>query len=448
MVEPGENIVVGVSGGVDSVVLLHILKQISNEIPLNLIVAHFNHCLRGEESDGDEQFVQQLAKKFNLQFKSERGDVRHLVEKEKMSVEMAARRLRHLFLAKTAKESGAKKVALAHHCDDQIELFFLRLLRGCGSAGLSGMRPVSPSPVDSEILLIRPFLKIWKRELLNYAQEKYLDYREDSTNATGEYIRNKIRNELIPLLKLEYQHSLEKIILREMEILDAERDYISTQAQEWLASKSVPFSRLHIAIQRKAIQLQLIKLGIEPEFDLVEKLRLKPDEPVSVSPEDLILIDRNGEVKRINYQKHLFDSKALEVNLQGEQGVIDCDGVEIKWNVFPMTSKKEELLSNKPSNIEYFDFDRVGRNIVLRNWREGDRFKPIGLNNEVKLQDLFVNNKIPRDKRHSIVVAEDKNGRLFWVESLRISEDHKITDRTQFVLKWEWKRRLANTGLH
>jgi len=439
LIDTGETIVVGVSGGVDSVVLLYVLNRLSSELKTNLIVAHFNHCLRGYESDKDECFVKELASKLNLPFKSEQGEVRLLVDKEKLSIEMAARRLRHLFLARTAKEYKAKKIALAHQSDDQIELFFLRLLRGSGSEGLSGMKPISPSPVDSELLIIRPFLKLWKRELLRYAQENYIDYQEDSTNVSGDFLRNKIRNELIPLLKTEYQHCLEKIILRELDIISVESDYILNQAKEWLEKRTIPFALLHTAIQRKSIQLQLINLGVQPYFELIERLRLKPNSAMAINPETLITIDENGSVNTFKPQSYLFDTKQLQFVLEGEKGVIDFDGIKFKWEVLPFNSKND-LLSDKKENVEYFDFDRVGRIIILRHWKEGDRFHPIGFTNEQKLQDLFINNKIPKPNRHLLLIAEAEDGGIFWIEGLRISDNYKITDSTKVILKWEWER--------
>ncbi len=439
LIEPGETIVVGVSGGVDSVVLLFILNRLSSELKTNLVVAHFNHCLRGDESDKDEYFVKELASKLNLPFKSEQGDVRLLVEKEKLSIEMAARRLRHLFLARAAKEYKAKKIALAHQSDDQIELFFLRLIRGSGSEGLSGMKPISLSPVDAELLIIRPFLKLWKRELLKYAQEKYLDYQEDSTNVSGDFLRNKIRNELVPLLKIEYQHSLEKIISRELDIMSAESDYILNQAKEWIARRTIPFALLHPAIQRKSVQLQLISLGIQPYFELVERLRLKPNSVVAINSETLITVDDSGLLKTLKPQCYFSDSKQLQVVLEGCKGVIEFDGIKFKWEVLPFNSKND-LLSKKKENVEFFDFDRVGKIIILRHWKKGDRFHPIGFTSEQKLQDLFVNNKIPKQDRHTLVIAEAEDGEIFWIEGVRISENYKITDSTKVILKWEWER--------
>ncbi len=439
LIEPRETIVVGVSGGVDSVVLLYVLNQISSELELDLVVAHFNHCLRGSESDKDEYFVKELAQKLDLPFKSEQGDVRLLVEKEKLSIEMAARRLRHLFLVRAAKECKAKKIALAHQADDQIELFFLRLLRGSGSEGLSGMKPMSPSPFDAETFIIRPFLKLWKIELIKYAQQRYLDYQEDSTNVSSDFLRNKVRNELIPLLKIEYQHRLEKIVSRELEIISAESDYILSQSKEWLAKRTIPFVLLHPAIQRKSIQLQLINLGIQPDFELIERLRSKPNSAVAINPETLITVDESGSVKTLKPQSYFYDIKQLQVVFDGNKGDIDFDGIKFKWEIFSFDSKKD-LLSNKKENVEYFDFDKVGKIIILRHWKEGDRFHPIGFTGEQKLQDLFVNNKIPKHNRHNLVIAEVEDDAIFWVEGLRISENYKVTDSTRLVLKWEFER--------
>src|SRR5208283_4793108 len=176
----------------------------------------------------------QAAKKLRLPFCAERGEVASFAVQSKISVEMAARKLRHEFLARVAREQKIPVVVLAHHADDQVELFFLRLLRGAGGAGLAGMKWRSPSPADKKITLIRPLLGFSKAEIFVFARANKIRFRNDATNFSTDFLRNRIRNELLPLLRKNYQPGLDKTVLRLMEIVGAEAEFVSAAAQQWL----------------------------------------------------------------------------------------------------------------------------------------------------------------------------------------------------------------------
>ena len=173
-------------------------------------MAHFNHRLRGRASDADEAFVCKTAEAMKLPFIMAGADVKKFARESKLSIEMAARKLRHEFFAKAAHSHKIKTIALAHHADDQVELFFLRLLRGAGGSGLAGMKWRSPSPADKTISLVRPLLDFSKAELEQYARENKIRYREDATNLSPDFLRNRIRHELLPLLRRHYQPALNK----------------------------------------------------------------------------------------------------------------------------------------------------------------------------------------------------------------------------------------------
>ncbi|HUB87009.1 MAG TPA: tRNA lysidine(34) synthetase TilS, partial [Verrucomicrobiae bacterium] len=216
LIPRGEKILVAVSGGLDSMVLLCALKNLSARHKWKIVVAHFNHRLRGRACEADEKLVRQIAAKLKLPVVVENADVKSFAETSKLSIEMAARKLRHEFFARVARQRKIKTFALAHHADDQVELFFLRLLRGAGSEGLAGMKWKSSSPADKTILLVRPLLDLTKSELWKFARENKIRFRHDATNFSTDYLRNRIRNELLPLLKRNYQPALGKIILRLM----------------------------------------------------------------------------------------------------------------------------------------------------------------------------------------------------------------------------------------
>ena len=268
LIRKGESLLVAVSGGVDSMVLLHLLSEMAPRHGWSLTVAHLNHQLRGRSSQADEALVRKTARRLKLKCVVSCADIRRLARQKKQSLEMAAREARHRFLARTAKRVGAAKIVLAHHADDQVELFFLRLFRGSGSEGLAGMKWSGPSPENPKITLTRPLLEIPKAALAEYAREQRIPYREDATNAHVDIPRNRIRHQLLPLLRHEFQPQLDKVLSRTMEILSAESDFVSHSARDWLAKHvNARFCDLPVAIQRRVLQLQLLDHSVVPEFD-------------------------------------------------------------------------------------------------------------------------------------------------------------------------------------
>ncbi len=471
---PGESIVVAVSGGLDSMVLLAGLHALAAKNRWRLGVAHLNHQLRGRDSDADERLVQTRAEELGLPFSVEKADVRGYTNSHKLSLEMAAREMRHEFLAGTAVRTRSTSIALAHHADDQLELFFLRLLRGSGSEGLAGMKWQSVSPVDSRVRLVRPLLDQTKAALRSFASETELRFREDATNALLEFQRNRIRHELLPLLKEKYQPALERMIRRVMSILGAETECIGQAAEEWLAKNTggsaagksrkkrlesaaeSPFPELPVAVQRRCLQRQLLQSGIVADFDLVERLRLFSNKAVSVSlgcvagsgqggagpaPERRVFVTRTpaGQVLlRHSASAHLpFQAGTLELDLGETRGEAVFDGLNVTWKI----AASRTLTPPGPAKgREVFDAAVVGARVVLRHWRPGDRFQPIGLDRAVKLQDLFTNKRVPAPIRRRLVVAVGPGEELFWVEGLRISEHFKVTKGTKQRLMWRWER--------
>src|SRR6266404_3444831 len=263
----GGRMLVAVSGGLDSMVLLDALRELAPENGWRLKVAHLNHRLRGRSSDADERLVRRTARRLGLPVEAERADVRRFARAHKLSLEMAAREVRHDFLARAARRLGNCSVALAHHADDQLELFFLRLLRGSGGEGLAGMKWRNPSPSDPKIELARPLLDQPKSALLEYAAARRIRFHDDATNASLDIQRNRIRHELLPLLRKKYQPALDKTILRVMGILGAEAEFVSQAASEWRrnveapkasGAAATPFEELPVALKRRCVHLQLL----------------------------------------------------------------------------------------------------------------------------------------------------------------------------------------------
>jgi tRNA(Ile)-lysidine synthase len=431
LLKRGQKILVAVSGGQDSMVLLHALEKLSVRHKWKILVAHFNHQLRGRASDADETLVGKTAAKMKMPFVVERADVKQFATHSKLSIEMAARKLRHEFFARVARKQKIKTIALAHHADDQVELFFLRLLRGTGGEGLAGMKWQSPSPVDKTILLARPLLDLSKEELRQFSRENKINFRDDATNFSSDFLRNRIRNELLPLLRKNYQPGLDKTILRLMEIVGAESDFVGAGA----AIQKNNFENSPPAIQRRILQSQLAELGVVADFELVEELRKSAGKFVSVGSGLSIFRDAGGNLKLREQQLAEFNANKLEMNLSGQAGDVNFEDVKFNW------SFASGSLGRSPHQIkrEFFDADKVGSKIILRHWRAGDRFQPIGLKSAAKLQDLFTNAKIPRERRCNLILAVTLSSEIFWVEGLRISENFKITPQTKRQLIWRWQ---------
>ena len=445
----GDRLLVAVSGGLDSLVLLHVLHGLAPRHRWQLTVAHFNHRLRGPSSDADEQLVRRTAARLKLSFVAGGADVKSFARQSKLSLEMAARKLRHEFLARAARERKIRTVALAHHADDQVELFFLRLLRGTGGEGLAGMKWSSPSPVDAGLPLVRPLLDVGKAELRRYAGENKIRFREDATNALSGPPRNRVRNELLPLLRKKYQPGLGKTVLRLMEIVGAESEFAGEAARRWLKGRAgqpvrPQFEMLPVAVQRKVLQSQLFELGVPADFELVEQLRRAADVPVSSGPGFFVLREAAGRVGLRTKSSAPFNAREAVLHLAGRAGSALFDGVRLDWR---FQAGPGSIRPRRQPAREGFDADRVGGAITLRHWRPGDRFQPIGLKLPVKLQDLFTNLKILRARRRALVVAVAGNGEIFWVEGLRISENFKLTPQTQRRLVWRWRQlRLVPNG--
>ncbi|HTQ49640.1 MAG TPA: tRNA lysidine(34) synthetase TilS [Candidatus Acidoferrales bacterium] len=464
LLKRGQAVLVAVSGGLDSMTLLQLLRKLAMWHKWKLTVVHFNHQLRGRSSDADESLVRRTAAALKLPFAVGRADVRKFAKMSKLSIEMAARKLRHEFYARTARERSISTVALAHHADDQVELFFLRVLRGAGGEGLAGMKRRSLSPVDGKITLIRPLLDVPKAELREFAQENKIQFREDGTNARLDLPRNRVRHELLPLLRRQYQPALTRTILRLMEIVGAEAKVIGEAAQQWLKTNcrnrgdgaqvkigrrqakggksetphvvSHCFEKLPVAVQRRVLQLQLVELGVWADFDLVERLRRTAEILIAAGPGFSVSRDAAGTVELQTQAPMSFRINELTINLADRAGEVEFEGVQFHWN---FVNRKTAINSGRRTGREFFDADKIGGRITLRHWRAGDRFQPIGLKSAVKLQDLFTNRKIPRARRHHLVVAETDEGKIFWVQGLRMSEPFKLTPATKRRLVWRWR---------
>ena len=271
-VAPRQKLIVAVSGGADSVALLHLLLDAGYR---KLVVAHFNHRLRGRVSARDAAFVEKLSSTLDLPFESASADVKARAKEEKLSIETAARAARYEFLASVAKKHRRRSIVLAHHTDDQVETFFFNFLRGSGIAGLSGIKPLSQRTVKGvNLQLHRPLLETTKRELLDYLKERKLRHREDATNAVPKASRNKLRLKILPLVEECFGSSFKTSIVRNARMLADEEELLASLSLPLAASEKLSvklLKGLHPALRRRVLHAWLKNQGIdEPGYAEVE----------------------------------------------------------------------------------------------------------------------------------------------------------------------------------
>jgi tRNA(Ile)-lysidine synthase len=288
---PDARYLIGVSGGRDSVALLHWLISLGYE---QLIVCHLNHRLRGRSSDVDARFVGKLAAKYQTKVAVDSEDVRAIAKREKMSTETAAREARYAFFAKIARRRNCRTIFVAHHADDLVETFLINLFRGAGSAGLSAMREISTRRIDDvDLTIVRPFLCVWRKEIDHYVRDHRLKFREDATNEDLTPVRNRIRRRIIPYLEKMYGRNIRQNIWRTAIIAADEEKWIESELRDPThAALSVGKLRaLPIALQRRALLKWLRARNISDiGFDAIERVRS--------------LADRDTRIAKVNLPKN------------------------------------------------------------------------------------------------------------------------------------------------
>lgn len=426
------SILVATSGGADSLALLDVTQKIS---PKKVIALHFNHQLRGTESDRDQKLFEDFCKKGNIAYKVGTLNVAQKASLGKESLEMAARDCRYRWFREVAEESRASILMMAHHADDQAELFFIRLLRGTSLKGLGGMQFIAsfPYPTKAPLYILRPFLQQRHRDLVQYLENQHISWAEDSTNQDNLYIRNKIRNSVLPYFEEQFSKDLAPLLGRTMSLLQEDDDFIQNQVDTISQNSDIPFENLHKSIQRRILEKQLLSLKLTPNYWVIEYLIENPGKNISIQGRNTHRIYGSSSIE-IEPSKsfEIRDDTIYDINLNADKGEITFPTLKLSWEILPASSVLN--IKDKSNNTELFDFQKVGNMIHLRHWMPGDRYVPIGMQKYVKLQDAFVNKKIPATLRNTLWIAENSVHEIFWIQKLRIGENFKLTQHTQTVL--------------
>lgn len=439
----GAPLMVAVSGGADSMALLHGLARLPRRDRHALVVAHLDHGLRGEASREDARFVREWAGKLGVPFHGETVSVRDAAERTREGLETTARHLRHQFLARMAVETGVAYVALAHHARDQAELFFLRLMRGSGTEGLAGMRHRGPSSAEPSVTLVRPLLEESPEALREALASEGLPWREDATNEDTSIPRNAIRHGLLPVLRRLAGPSAEALVVRAMSVLREESDFVDA-ALERALMEGQAMEGLPLALRRRAVVRQLIALGHEPTHELVAHLAQRPGKARHVAGGGVVVADggAGGEVRRAQEAGRpgpgVRGRRPIRVPLKGESGVAALPDGRMEWAV--TTRRPDVRRARAEQGKAWMDAGVVGAWLRLRRWRAGDRFRPLGAPGSAKVGDLFTNRRVPLPERAGRWVAEARDGTLCWVEGWPCGESFKVTPGTRRFLRIQLKR--------
>jgi tRNA(Ile)-lysidine synthase len=443
LIQDRNKIIAAVSGGADSIVLLDLLAKELDVLGLSIIVAHFNHQLRGSESDGDELHVAQRARHYGFELYVERAHTDEYARHNKMGIQDAARKLRYEFFDKLLVSSGFDKIATAHNANDNAETILLNLFRGAGVQGLAGI------PVYREDRkIIRPLLFAQRTEIEEYAKAEQLAFRTDSSNAKDHYMRNFVRHHILPPVKEQVNPNVVQTLHRSAELfreLEAFLTYTARQSFDLMIAKRTD-DELHIAIPRLRsnpilLQQYVIMLAAEEfahrklEYDQVNSI-LELTEGltgswVAISREYVVFRDRENLVIR-----KAEPTSDFKINIQPNH--------RYEFSAFRFSSEtveEKDIRMNGGSSVEFVDADRIkSGELVLRTWSEGDAFVPLGMKAKKKISDFFVDAKIPIYEKHQIPILETRDGEVIWVCGQRIDDRFKITSDTKRVLKLEFSR--------
>lgn len=462
-VSHGDLLVVGVSGGPDSMSLAHILSKLNYQT----IAAHLNHQIR-EESDVEAGYVRDFSESVGIKFRTKDVNVVAVAEEQGLSLEEAAREQRYKFLFEIAESEGAKAVLVGHTADDQVETVLMHLLRGAGLPGLKGMQPTTHlKQYSSDIPLLRPLLTEGRQDVLDYCSENDLEPLFDRSNLDKTIFRNRIRHELIPNLE-SYNPKIRQGILRMAGILSEDNQVIREAVSEkWEAcvremdSGAVRFDLVKFREQSLGLRRGLIRRAVgylrphlkDIDFHMIEKAVTFVNNPTQSRESDLaadLRIVLDGDSFWIapwdSQLEHLelpnWDKGKKEIKLPGSQ-IIGSGWV---FNATKLKNSKElytEALGNTDSYSAWLDGETIGDTVIVRTRKEGDRFQPLGLGKKsVKLADFCINVKMPRLARDSwpLICRQDE---VIWIPGYRQSDSSKLTPDSKTVFKFQLKKIIA-----
>ena len=429
----GEKIILALSGGIDSMVLADLLLKTKVEF----VAAHCNFHLRGNESDGDDWFVRKFAEKRGIQCFVKHIETEKYAANHGISIEMAARDLRYAWFEQLRQQLGYDKIAVAHHADDQAETFFINLLRGAGLNGLKGMKPQNG-------IIIRPLLWASREQIRKYAVENHIVWREDHTNVESVYLRNRIRNQLLPVFD-ELQPEARQGLYKSLEHLASENE-------------------LYRALLKEKLEQIVERDGEVQRLTYSKLIKAKVPEPVEGPTYSFQLLFEWLRQYGFNTDQCHFIDEALGTGIGNQYcssthkvviGRDDLQLFEIKENTseeiqieigeeeilspvhlcFSKMEKTDDYVIDKSPEVAQLDFDKIHFPLTLRHWHHGDRFHPLGLKGSKLLSDFFVDQKFTEWQKQHVWLLVSADGVILWVVGYRMDDRFKIVNNTKTVFE-------------
>ena len=459
MVRPGSHILVGLSGGADSVCLFFLLHELSKEMDFQVSAIHVNHMLRGESADSDSRFVKELSEGMDIPCYCVRVPVGEMAKRDKLSLEEAGRKARYEVFYQTAKETGADMIALAHHKNDQSETMLFHLARGCGIGGLRGIRPVRKGDIE----IIRPLLCVERKEIEVYLKENHISYVNDETNQENLFSRNKIRNKLIPFMEQELCERTVEHMAHTAELLGEAEDFLlemTGQAFDRVAVRDIEKDRFMIslkefqkehpylkgAILKEALERlagankDLEKIHVEKLLELcgmsVGKRISLPYGITAVKGYEELFLEKGNEKEDATETVPIHflppkEGEELEIPLR-EGAVLTARIMSCEEFVSAHCGGKKGEVPIKPYT-KWFDCDKIKGCLTVRFRETGDYFY-FNETDKKKLKSFFIHEKVPREKRDSIyLIGEEKH--VLWITGYRISHYYKVEESTKRILE-------------
>ena len=446
LIAEGDKVILALSGGIDSMVLADLLLKAKVEF----VAAHCNFHLRGEESDGDEKFFRDYAERNGIQCYVKHFGTEEYAAEQGVSIEMAARDLRYAWFEELRQHLGYDKVAVAHHADDQAETFFINLLRGAGLNGLKGMKPQNG-------VVIRPLLWASREQIRKYAAENHIVWREDHTNAESVYLRNKIRNQLLPTFD-ELQPEARQGLYKSLEHLSAENELYRALLKEKLAQiveldgdvQRLPFSKLvkakvpEPAIPEATRRVEGPTSSFQLLFEWLRQFGFNTDQCHFIydaigtgvgnqycSATHRLVIGRDElQLSEIKEKK----DDEIQIGI-GEEEILSPFHL-----CFSKLERTADFIIDKSSEVAQLDADKIQFPLILRHWRHGDRFHPLGMKGSKLLSDFFVDQKFTEYQKQNVWLLVSAGGDILWVVGYRLDDRFKITDDTKTVFECRWNR--------
>ena len=467
LLRDGDRVVVALSGGPDSVALVHLLRELEGPGVTLAGVAHFNHQLRGAAADADEAFSVALGRSLGLPVEVGRGDVRALAREGHRSIEDAARSARYAFLHDAAGRLNASAIAVGHTLDDQAETFLLRLIRGAGPRGLGGIYPRAG-------IVVRPLIDIRRDDLRTYLDERQLPFREDATNRDLAIPRNRVRHELIPYLATAFSPGIVDVLAREAAIARDDEEFLSSAAID--LARAIVLETSHPDATTPAGGPDEVRIDVSALLSLAPALASRVVRRALAEAARGRFIGFEHVERFLEFARSARPGSAL--SLPGRQARRTDDGIVLgaaprrgeparssNFFRFPLSIPGEVTLAgpgwvitaaalsagaspaNPASKLDVsVELGRLRMPLVVRSRRPGDRFRPAGLGGrEKKVQDLFVDRKVPRNQRDSVPIVVDGSDRIVWIVGEPVAEDFRVTEPSQGVIFLK-ARRLGGLG--